>query len=912
MRGTNYRFAFIACNVLRTFAAALGVVLLALCPALFPANAVAQEPNLRLPDTVVPTGYQVELSLDPRKPDFSGNVDIAIEIRTPAKEIWLHAHNLAIVSATLEARGKIIRKARPVSGDNDFLKLEFASQLAVGKARLRIRYTGAVSQTSSSGIFHSRDAGNDYLFTQFESTDARSAFPCFDEPGFKTRWKVRLRIPVEDKAVGNTEIARAFRSGAQQVVEFHETRPLPSYLVAFGVGPFEFVEAGKAGRSGAPVRIVTPKGKAGEARYAAEVSATLLTWLEDYFGISYPYSKADQVVIPVTFGFGAMENAGMVTYAQTLILASPESDTIERRRQFSSTASHELAHQWFGDLVTMQWWDDIWLNEAFATWMQKTQIASWKPQWNTLVGDVNSRLDVQAQDSLTSARKIRQEIVSRHDISNAFDGITYQKGAAVIGMFEHYMGTDDFRSGVQRYLKQYAFGNATAGDFLAALDSVGAKKVGASFSTFLNQAGVPLVSLELRCNAGAPLVHLEQQRLLPIGSSGRAAQNWSVPVCVRYPVAGATRSECLLLSGATQDVALNAPAGNCPAWIQGNDRALGYYVVDYRGGLLEELMRGEVANRLDAAERVNLLGSAKLLADAGRLPADSALRLVESLRADGQRYVAQRSLDLALSYHANLVPANMLHDYQRFLLANFQQRARALGWVPGPDESDEVKLLRPNIVGVVATIAGDEELAQAGRALAGRWLDGTAQVAPEMLQSVLATGAFYGDKPLAQRYLAKLRATEDRQLRRRIIGAMSSFRDPAAIEVLYQSVLSGEVPFMEGGSLLFAGQEFEDTRHLAMANVQAHIDEILAKRPKGVDVDFAARLPYVGRRYCDGDSRRKLQQFFEPRVAEYVGAPRILDQVLEEIDLCIARKNAQGASIAGFLQNYQAPAHISQ
>jgi len=866
---------------------------------------MAQVPTLKLPDSVAPIGYQVDLTLDPAKAEFSGNVDIKVHVRRAVRDIWLRARNIRVLSARIEAQGKALpARAEEVVGD--FLRIKFDQVLAEGAATLQIRYRGTVSQDSSAGIFHSKDAGNDYLFTQFEPTDARSAFPCFDEPGFKTPWNLTLRFPSGNSAVSNTPVARTFREGKQQVVVFGETRPLPSYLVAFGIGPFEFVEAGKAGRSGAPVRIVTPKGKKAEAQFAAQITATVLTRLEDYFGIPFPYEKSDLVAIPLTFGFGAMENPGMVTFGQTLILAKPESDTVQRRRNYAIVAAHELSHQWFGDLVTMAWWDDIWLNEGFATWMEQSMIATWKPEWRTAVADVNSRLDVKAQDRLLSARKIRQEIDSRDDISNAFDGITYEKGAAVIGMFEHYMGADVFRAGVQRYMKEHADGTATADDFLASLDAAGNKKVAGLFSTFLNQPGVPLVALELHCQDPVPYVHLTQERLLPIGSAGSAGQTWGIPVCLRYPASGGTQSECVVLSERAADVSLRAAAGRCPAWIQANDRALGYYVVDYRGNLLDALLADDVTHRLDAAERLDLLGSAKLLADSAKLPADAALRLVDSLSQDEERRVVQRALDLTESYRRNFVPTELVPAYQKFLLANFQARARALGWMAHSGDSDDVRLLRPRIVGAVATIGGDEEFAKVGIALADKWLSGSAEVAPDMLETVLATAAFYGDKSMVERYLEKLHGTEDRQLRERIIGAMNSFRNPAAIERLYQAVLAGEVSFLEGGWLLFAGQEYEETRHLAFANVQAHLDEILAKRPKGADFDFAADLPYVGRRFCDGRSRDELYKFFASRSPTFVGGPRILAQVLEGIDLCIARKQAQGESITAFLANYRA------
>src|SRR5262249_29468304 len=270
-------------------------------------------------------------------------------------------------------------------------------------------------------------------------------------------------------AVSNTTISSDREEGAQRTVVFAETKPLPSYLVAFAIGPFEYVDAGRAGSKQVPVRIVVPKGRSAEAKYAAEVSATILTRLEDYFGIPYPYDKADQVSVPVTVGFGAMENAGMVTYGQTTLLSDPASDTLDRQMGYAATAAHELAHQWFGDLVTTAWWDDIWLNEAFATWMEKKLIAEWKPECNTRVSHVYDRLGPMGSDSLVSARQIRQPIESTGDINDAFDNITYQKGAAVIGMFENWMGEAEFRAGVQKYLKQYTFKTTTSKEFLVAL-----------------------------------------------------------------------------------------------------------------------------------------------------------------------------------------------------------------------------------------------------------------------------------------------------------------------------------------------------------------------------------------------------------------------------------------------------------
>ena len=707
------------------------------------AYAADQPPTLKLPETVAPTSYRASLTLDPAKDDFRGIIDIQLNVKQPVQTLWLNANKLAVQDASVTAGGKTYPAKAVPSGD-DFLGLQFDSSIPAGPAVAHVTYTGVIRHGASAGVFAMKDAGSDYIFTQFESTDARDAFPCFDEPSYKVPWQLLLQIPSSAEAVSNTPAMAVTIVGGIKNIVFKQTKPLPSYLVAFAVGPFEFVDAGAAGKNHAPVRIVTPKGKANEAKYAAEVTATILTRLEDYFGVPFPYEKSDQVAIPVTFGFGAMENAGMVTYAQTLILAKPETDTTNRQRGYASVAAHELAHQWFGDLVTTAWWNDIWLNEAFATWTEQKIVAEWKPEWETRVGDVDSKLGAEREDSLISARKIRQEIKSKDDISNAFDGITYQKGAAVIGMFESWMGPEDFRKGVQSYVKQYAFRNASAPDFLDSLSSASKKNVTQAFSTFLNQAGVPLVSLALDCKQGSPTLHVTQQRFVPLGSEGSKDQIWSIPVCVRYGSGDSGQSECTLITQASSDWALKSKS--CPTWVEANDKAVGYYRVDYQGGLLAALASGDVEHRLSAPERVDFMGNAESLSTAGKLPEADALGLVETFHSDPERYVVERALSLALAPRAHLVSEQLEPNYRRFLLRNFQARAHQLGWTPQPGESDDVKLLRPALLSAVATYGGDQELADQARALAQKWFVDHKSIDPNMLSSILGTAAFNGDK----------------------------------------------------------------------------------------------------------------------------------------------------------------------
>jgi cytosol alanyl aminopeptidase len=875
------------------------VAALLLAPLLIPTLLTAQ-PKLRLSEVedVAPVSYQATLDLDPSKESFSGTITIHVDVRKPVETLWLNASKIQVKDASAIAGGKSW-KAVAVPGGDDFLGLKFDSPLPAGNAEIHVSYTGDVRHGDSSGIFHLLDKGSDYIFTQFENTDARDAFPCFDEPGYKTPWQLTLHVPSQDSAVSNTPSTDR-TDGGVKTYTFKETKPLPSYLVAFAVGPFEYVNAGTAGKNHVPVRIVTPKGRSGEAKYAAEVTATILTRLEQYFGIPYPYEKADQVSVPITSGFGAMENAGMVTYGQTIILAEPASDTITRQRGYASDCAHELAHQWFGDLVTTAWWDDIWLNEAFATWMEQKLLATWKPEWQTRVEDVASKLGAEDVDSLVSTRKIRQPIETKDDIVNAFDAITYQKGAAVIGMLENWMGPEEFRKGVQAYLNRYSFQTATATDFLDSLNASSKKNISDPFSTFLNQPGVPAVSVTLDCAKTPAVLHTQQSRSLPAGSKGSTHQVWQIPFCVRYD--GSTSAECTLITQAEQDVALRNDK-SCPAWLDGNSEALGYYLVDYRGELGPSLT-AHASKSLSTAERVDLIGNANFMSEAGKLPAGDALSLVEAFHDDPEREVIQRALDVALSFRLDMVPDNLMPNYQRFLLKNFQARARQLGWLPRKGESDDDRLLRPRLVGAVARYGGDRELAAQAHTLTDKWLANHSAVPAEIASAVLATAAYDGDLALYNRFLDALLKTQDNQVKQRLLSAMAGFHDRAAIEAGYQAVLKKKIPLVDGITLLTAGINFADTKTMPFDFVKQHFDEIMAGHPSIFGNDLGSMLPFVGGPFCDAQLRDQYRAFFAPLVDKYAGAPRDFAQVLESIDLCIAQKSAQEPSVKAFLEKY--------
>ena len=537
--------------------------------------AAAEPPKLKLGDDPRPVKYAAELTLVPGATTFAGNIGIDIYLAKPASLIWLNATGLIVEQATITHAGQTAIVTVEL-GDSDFIALRAPSEIPAGPATIHIRYQGKINLKDSAGVFQGKDGAETYLYTQFESTEARRAFPCFDQPNFKTPWQLTVHVRSTDRAFSNSpQISETPEANAMKRVVFGQTKPLPSYLIAAAVGPFEVVDSGVAGRNKVPVRIIVPRGKTGWAGYATQVTATIVQRLEDYFDLPFPYEKIDNVANAVTAGF-AMENAGMVTYAQDIILADPTTDTIDRQRGYASVAPHELAHQWFGDLVTTAWWDDTWLNEAFATWTSSRILATWKPEWNTRLSDLDGKFGAMGNDSLISARQIRQPIESRDDIANAFDGITYEKGAAVIRMFESWMGESEFQKGVKTYLTRYAYKSARVNDFLDAVGSAGKPGLGRAFDTFLEQPGIPEISTELLCS-GAPRVRLSQKRYLPIGSAGKGEQTWRTPVCVRYPNASGPQSECFLLDSASAEFRLTK-TNSCPAYLYPNANAAGYYV----------------------------------------------------------------------------------------------------------------------------------------------------------------------------------------------------------------------------------------------------------------------------------------------------------------------------------------------
>ncbi|MBU6478539.1 MAG: M1 family metallopeptidase, partial [Xanthomonadaceae bacterium] len=474
------------------------------------AGAMQTPPLTRLPDWVVPESYDLAIKSDPKQAGYGGSVTIAVDLKKASNYLWLHGKDLKVSSVTItDARGKTHtgRYDGAVTRDAEqagVARVDFGATLQPQKIKLKFDFTAPYNGTLQ-GYYKVVFAGNAYAMTQMEPISARLAFPCFDEPGFKAPLDLSLTIPDVDKAVANAAETGDKPTGqGWKTITFAQTKPLPTYLYAWAVGPWDIVDGptippNQWRSEPVPVRGIATRGNGPKMQRALAMVPGIIEHEEAYYGFGYPFGKLDLAALP-DFSAGAMENAGLVTFRDWLLLLEKDSAPSAVRSTFNVIA-HELAHQWTGDTVTLQWWNDIWLNESFATWMQQKIEGEIHPDWHAHLDRIGGGQRAMQNDSLASARMIRQPITGNGDIETAFDGITYQKGAAVLGMFENFVGPEVFQKGMQAYIKAHAFGNADADDLVDAIATAAGKGdvFRKAFKSFLNQNGVPLVATKLDC-----------------------------------------------------------------------------------------------------------------------------------------------------------------------------------------------------------------------------------------------------------------------------------------------------------------------------------------------------------------------------------------------------------------------------
>ncbi|MDI1252707.1 M1 family metallopeptidase [Thermomonas sp.] len=860
-----------------------------------------QVPQGRLPGWAVPQSYQLAFKVDPAKDNFTGTTTIKIKLNQASDHVWLDGKELKISKVTITDDAGKVHNGKYVESDPDagVARVDFGSTLKPQDLTLKFEYS-APFNAQLQGLYKVSAKGKPYTMTQMEPISARYAFPGFDEPGFKTPFDISLTIPSDQVGVANTQQVKEVDAGkGWKTLTFAQTLPLPTYLVAFGVGPWSIQTAPDISPDAyrakpLPLRGIATEGEAHRMKHVLGETPSIIRALENYYGFGYPWDKLDVLAAP-DFAAGAMENAGLVTFRDWLLLLDKDSPARNVQGSFNVTA-HELAHQWTGDAVTMEWWNDIWLNEAFATWMQQKVTMEVHPEYRADLDRVIGAQGAMGNDSLVSARRITQPITGNGDIMTAFDGITYQKGAGVLAMFENFVGEKTFQQGMRTYIQAHKFGTADSNDLVDAIADAAGKKDAFkhAFHSFIDQSGVPYVQTRLEQKGGKTLLQLSQSRYLPLGSSGNSQRVWGVPVCVRYGTADGSKVACDMLDKATGSVVL--AGASSPTWIMPNANASGYYRFSMDKQDLGKL--SAEAGTLSDAEQLAYADGIDASFGHGDLDASDVLAALKPLTVSKIREVATAPLgQVAWLYQHEAVTDAQRATLTDWVTAAYLPRLEQLGYQRKLGEPEGASLMRSTLAGSLAfgfkVASVRAALLKQGDAALEKKADGRLNLAaadPDLLGDALGMAVQERGKRAVDALVAELPQTNDAALRNGILAGLSRVNDPALAEQVRNLSLDKNVKVGEMAMLLYAGRDTVAQRDALWNWFSAHYDQILTRTGSF----SGGRLPSLAAGGgCTAAEGERLQAFFKTKSQDAAGIERGLAQTSESIQLCSALKAKQ-------------------
>ncbi len=792
--------------------------------------ALASTPG-QLPKTVVPSAYAIDIVADMKRLALTGHETVAVTATGAGDSITLNQAGLTLSRATVDGVPAIISEDDAAQTAT----LRLPHPIGDGAHTLAIDYAGPIPATPN-GIYYDdyrspSGAAKRMLVTQFEVADARRMFPGWDEPAFKATFRLGVTLPRGYVPVGNMPVASTTPVGADaKRVVFGTSPRMSTYLLALVAGDLSALH-GSGG--GTPISVYAPTARQAEGAYALDAATRILPWYDAYFGVRYPLPKLDLVAIPGNYEAGAMENWGDITFIDDALLFDPHTSAPRTRETIFVDVAHEMAHQWSGDLVTMGWWDNIWLNEGFATWMQTKATDHFNPSWQMWPRAHADREEAMAVDAQPTTHPIQQTIADVSAANAAFDLISYQKGEQVIRMVEDWLGPDTFRDGMRAYMKAHAYGNTTSADLWAALAEVSHKDVAPVARSFTEQPGIPLVGVARRCEGGGSVLTLTQSRFT-IHDPHPKPLSWQIPVTVGGPgVAPQTvllRSSPATLRFAGCDAALKADLGEA-----------GYYRVRYDAAGLAALKRAFPT--LADADRANLLGDQFALFEAGLAPPGDYLDLAATL-SDGRDHSLAvwedtishlKRLD-ALERGSASRPA-----FRAFARRLLQPQLARLGWTPQPGEGFPDSLLRPSLIAALGRFDDPAVAAEAGRRFAA-YLKDPSSLPPSLLDPVTQVVGLHAGEATAGILEQRLRAASDTEQKLRYFNALAASPDPARIVRNVQLAYSGAIPngrIVQAIALVASGSDNPDAAWAAVEADQAAIRTHLAPSSQ------AALLPAI-------------------------------------------------------------------
>ncbi|HZO82881.1 MAG TPA: M1 family metallopeptidase [Candidatus Binataceae bacterium] len=844
----------------------------------------------RLPTNVVPERYEISLTPDLKAFTFAGEESVAVRVLSPTAEIVLNALELEIDRVSAERGGATVGGKAELEPARERARLAFERTLEPGEWTLRIVFRGILND-KLHGFYRStyKDArGNTHLVasTQFEATDARRAFPCWDEPALKASFKVRLVIDEELAAFSNAGVESERRlGGGKKEVVFKETIKMSTYLVAFIVGEFEVTEPVDAGT---PLRVAYVPGKRALTAWAREIGAYSLRFFADYYGLPYPGDKLDLIAIP-DFAAGAMENLGAITFRETALLVDEKSASRAELERVADVVSHENAHMWFGDLVTMKWWNGIWLNEAFATFMEMLAVDAWKPQWKRWESFSVSRSAAMGIDALANTRSIEYTVLSPEDARSMFDVLTYEKGASVLRMLEQYLGAERFRKGITAYLRKHQYANAETGDLWDALEEASGEPVRRLMDSWIFQPGFPIVEAARDGDGRSLIVRQRRFFYLPEGANNEAhKQLWQVPMMIRARTEQGMVTRKLLLDGPEARIEL----GGRIEWALLNEGAHGFYRVRYAPELMAALTRN--LGELSAVERYALVSDSWAATVAGMTRLVDFLPTLKLMREETDLNV-WRAILAPFNYLDLIVSEAERPALAALVRATVGPAARRLGWEPRAGEDELQRQLRGVLLGALGTLGEDTEVQRRAAEAYERYLQDPAALDRDLVPPVINILACTGDEARFETFKRNFKSAKTPQEEQRYLFSLASFRRPGLLRDTMEMTLSGEVRTQNAPYLMHSLMLNTVCRYEAWDFVRAHWDEMLRKYPD-------AALP----RMCEAivallDREAEVHAFFQAHKVR-IGA-KIIEQHLERLRVAVAFRRREGASLAATLRS---------
>ena len=779
----------------------------------------------KLPKEVVPTEYAIRIVPNLDHFTFAGSERVKLNVRKPVLQLVLNALELEIEGASVDGK-ELPLSAIKTENEKELLTLTLPSELATGDHVLTLRFTGKINQ-QGQGLFymryqeHGSGSRKMMLGTQFEATDARRFFPCWDEPAFRAHFQLTVVVPENWLAVSNMPIESEQKIVGGKEVRFAPTPPMSAYLNVFVAGELDLIES-RVGST--QIRVIATKGKAEQGRYALESSAQILKYYNDYFGVPYPLPKLDQIAIPGGFG-GAMENWGGITYYESALLFDPKSSSAETKQRIYEVIAHETAHMWFGDLVTMAWWDNLWLNEGFASWMGSKCTAHFNPQWEVwlareLPRDPTRRTGIAKEaamegDARSTTHPIQQRIETEAEANSAFDDITYKKGQSFLRMLESFLGEEVFRDGIRRYIAAHKYSNTTTADLWNALSEASNKSVGEIAAGWTEQPGFPVVNVKQEAHGK---VRLTQERFA-VNFKKAPPLFWQIPLT--YSVAGEKRATWLMTD---KTAALeNIPTDRA---LKLNVNGAGNYRVEYDEPSWELLLKS--LSTLSLEDRVNLMSDAWALVQAGRAPASLYFGLIEKLPASTDLAECEQIINVLDFVNGLLVGSSEREKFQRYAQSLLRPVFARLGWDPKPDEPPNAGRLRASLISALGDL-NDPEIIARSRERFEKYLVDPASLPPDLRGPVLAAvGRYANQKTWTTLHELGLRTTsiEDKQ---NCYDALACATDPKLVKKTLAIALTDELPTSR--ALFLVSRVARDSGHpdIAWEFAAANMKALLAK-----------------------------------------------------------------------------------